>query len=964
MPSFFGIKFGEKKKKSDKTAQGKQPEGRKRIDQNALGEGQFFGKNLHQTTVVNGSIRSVSRANTAMSMRAPNFRSPYAHDTHNLAASSMFDLSTVTHTRNGSLASVNNLRPAASDANLRTRFGANNGSNLSLAIPTPGFGSRPSSRPGTPNGKAKPWVNPLDVHFARSSPSVPPAQRSPLVQIDTAADEKEKENENENENENETKSVFGEDADEMVSAMMATVKKKEELDKEAQEKEKELEKQKETARLEKERLDRQKATETKPAQGAEPPRQHQRPQGPPGPPGTYPQDQQRPRQQTQQPRPHQHPQQHRDQQRQQQGQQYPHRDQHRPQQGQQYSHHNQHPHQQQRPMDGMGGPGPVFRGNVDQRPGSRGGMRPNGPPGPGPNGPPRGFPQQGPHQGPPRHAPPTQGLPHPPHHAGPRQNHPGGPPSNHGGRGPRPHLNISGLNGPGPRPHGPGSPHGGRPYSPSPQSPSYRGPIPNEYRSQSPAPNGPGGNRGPIPNEHRSQSPGPGRPGNNRGPFSNESRSQSPAPGGNKPRAQGPNGYGPNSPPYHGNGPRPSGSGAPELDPLKNESPRISSPPSDDEPIEQFARPPIIQDVAAKRDTIAMNSPRRQSLSMRIEELEKTLLRAQAEAHAEDRRISSGSSLYSASAASIVSSLSENEEPIMATTIQPAPLRTATTSPPATADSRWQPPEAQPQRNGSRGPLVRGPLPRRPTLDEYGVAPGAAASRTTPSTRPQPQRQASGNGGNPRPSEESGVLNMAPSAGERSNTPQFRLPNWTAPGEESPVAPAPTQRPAKPIIPNLTGFQFDFEKNNAGAPPTPDSTTWPLPAASSSSPSDMAKEPATPSLLNRANAPPALNFNFSADAYSREQGPWTPPLRSLSKKMFSENHDDGRPSTAGGFASSSPSLAPALSVKGSSSQPRTPMDIGEEAGVAIGVARGLSVRDTGRANVGQRPVDAFGTGFI
>ncbi|SPQ19154.1 dc7a68c1-62f4-4ad6-90ee-0133be09a06d [Thermothielavioides terrestris] len=268
MVSFFGLKFGDKKKKSDgKAALQKQPQQWKRIDQNALGEGQFFGQNIHQKGVINGSIRSVSRAGTPQP--GASGRSPYAHyDTHNLAAVSMYDLSHPA--RRGSQTSLQ-LKPHASDINLRTRLGAHNGSSTSLALPTPGFGARfgannasstslaapmPGfgSRPGTPN-RSKPWVNPLDVHFARSSPSGPPTPKSPLAAsmqlpptptTDTA----------------ENGSVFGEDADDMVDAVMAAVKRQEQEAREAKERERELEKQRETARLEMERLERQKSTES------------------------------------------------------------------------------------------------------------------------------------------------------------------------------------------------------------------------------------------------------------------------------------------------------------------------------------------------------------------------------------------------------------------------------------------------------------------------------------------------------------------------------------------------------------------------------------------------------------------------------------------------------------------------------------------------------------------------------
>ncbi|KAG7291929.1 hypothetical protein NEMBOFW57_001957 [Staphylotrichum longicolle] len=290
MVSFFGLKVGGKKKKSDgKAAQGKQQHEWKRIDQNALGEGQFFGQNLDKKgVVINGSIRSVSRAGTPQP--GGSGRSPYGnYDAHNLAAASMMDLGNPAF--GGSQLSLR-VKPHASDANLRTRFGANNGSSTSLAVPAPGFGSRfganngsstslaaPTpgfssrfgannrsssslaapgpgfgSRPGTPS-RAKAWVNPLDVHFARSVPSGPPTPKSPLVDSMTIPPTPTKDKV-------ETQSVFGEDAGNMVDAVMASVKKREEEANEAKQREQELEKERETARLDMERLERQKSTES------------------------------------------------------------------------------------------------------------------------------------------------------------------------------------------------------------------------------------------------------------------------------------------------------------------------------------------------------------------------------------------------------------------------------------------------------------------------------------------------------------------------------------------------------------------------------------------------------------------------------------------------------------------------------------------------------------------------------
>jgi hypothetical protein len=74
----------------------------------------------------------------------------------------------------------------------------------------------------------------LDVHFVRSVPSGPPTPKSPLVDsihlpptptTDAA----------------ETGSVFGEEADDMVDAVMASVKKREQEEREAKRSDNEFE---------------------------------------------------------------------------------------------------------------------------------------------------------------------------------------------------------------------------------------------------------------------------------------------------------------------------------------------------------------------------------------------------------------------------------------------------------------------------------------------------------------------------------------------------------------------------------------------------------------------------------------------------------------------------------------------------------------------------------------------------
>ncbi|KAK3372322.1 hypothetical protein B0H63DRAFT_292076 [Podospora didyma] len=1044
MVSFFGIKFGEKKKKSDNksAARGKQqqPHEWKRIDQNLLGEGQLFGQKIHTKGVVNGSIRSVSRAGT------PSNASPFLHPTHNLAAVSMFDLSNKAHSRNGSFASSLNLRAHASDINLRTRFAANNGSSHSLAIPAPGFGSRPA----TANGKIRPWVNPLDVHFVKSTTPGPPTPKTPLSPLahgemtlpPTSKD-----------NNADARSVFGEEADDMVDAVMASVKKKEEEAKEAKRKEREFAKEAETARLTLEGLERQKSTETIPTviQPTQPRQQapqqmelQQRPPINPTVPG---------------------------------------------------------PMLQQRPANDARIPSPVFRGNIEQRPGSRNGARGNAPAiRPGPS-----------HHGPPRHGPPTQGLPHLPNqgpgqkgtphglpHGVPQGLPPGFPPGplrqgpqmpsdGSNTRGPRPAGPPQGVNGPRPTGHGPQ----GRPYSPNPQAQGpHDVPAPHHQgRPYSPNPHapeshraGPPQNQGPGPYNVGPQPQNKGPPSHHPGPVSyhtgpiprnaspspyhagpSESRNtglqpQPQAPGSHNvrsysPNHQGPGHRGPSPAVYRTQSPVSSGLAAPPkgyrsqgsgLNPASqaptNSSSNVrivqesdqglrpspvgslsmrSQENEDDEengPVEQFARP-VIQDVQAKRDTYTMNSPRRISLSMKIEKLEKTLLSAQ-HAQLDKARVASMTSSY-------YSSDEEGTEDDSIMIIQPAPLRI---SPPPAAVSLRQP-ESPPRASSptdlslqrsespmrmSPPPILtslaqsespepshispppsvaeirrpespmrgfvpgRGTGPRRPTLEEYGVSTNqvASAPRSGEGAGSSPATTGSTGSGSSndflRPSED----NEVPSSESRSTTPQSsHRQGWAR--DTAPVLP-------NPIISSGFNFNFDFGPNVA--PPTPDSTTWSL-GLSPESPIDAALVARPKPKLDRPHIPPALHFNIPSNAFSRDNGPWTPPLRSTSQlnaAMAAAN--DGRPSTAAGVYVYNEPVGPP-------SRSRTPVDMYQEsdlvpdmvdaedakataAYLGIGLARGLSVRESPAQyqQLHRRPsphplpengtVDSFGTGFI
>jgi hypothetical protein len=144
----------------------------KKIDQNILGEGQFFGQNVNKPTIIAGVP---PRPGTSSSMKSADWRTrPSAPYMGAGGASSMVNLSVTGHS---ALPSMSSLRQHGSEANLRTRLNAGNGSSASLVIP-PGF----SSRPGTPSGGKQNWINPLDVHFCRDP--VPAGPKSPLGQFE------------------------------------------------------------------------------------------------------------------------------------------------------------------------------------------------------------------------------------------------------------------------------------------------------------------------------------------------------------------------------------------------------------------------------------------------------------------------------------------------------------------------------------------------------------------------------------------------------------------------------------------------------------------------------------------------------------------------------------------------------------------------------------------------------------
>ncbi|KAK4168769.1 hypothetical protein QBC43DRAFT_106164 [Cladorrhinum sp. PSN259] len=926
MVSFFGLKFKDKKKKTENKPETKEPQLPKRIDQNTLGEGQFFGLNPKTTGVINGSIRSVSRAGTPQPGR-----SPYATaDTHNLAAASMFDLGNVPPVRSGTPSSLH-LRTNASELNLRTRFGENNGSVASLALPAPGFVSRPVSRPGTPSGKSKPWVNPLDVHFMRATSTPPPGQQSmrlpPISTADPGTGELD----------------LAKEAESIADAVINSVNREE------------AEKQKETAALEPERLERQRSAETilapRPASPGQPqtqpPTRSQpelelkseppKPQGPvfrgnvdqrpdsrngmrgngpspvhQGPPPTGPPTQSLPQPPGQGP-----------------SRQGPH-----PPASDSSNGRPEGPSMCTRPN------GPVGQAHQNTRhqdpqdlnaprgrpgPGPYGSHGPHGPQGPHPHGPYSRGPSQGPPRhgspGPPRHGSPSQRPPYgppqgPPRHGSPSQRHgPHGPPHSQGHRGP-PHQS----------PYGPlsqGPPHA--------RGPHLRGPLPPGGGPQNtgPFPQGPfrgPGLRGPGPYGPRSESPAQRPPGSMGHPLQTSGTSRN-----------GPQPQRPDAPPMQ---PHAFPDDAPETPateqappkPLISSltSPTASTPTSTarssmtDDFMNPLAPKAVIRDVAAKRDTLpALNVPGHHSLSMKIEELEQSLLAQQAakveempppQSPEDERRTSSTSSYYSAGAEDD----EENEKPMLS--IHPAPLRI--------------------------------PSPMGVTIAELVPEPQNPL-RTTNVSRVRNDSQTS-------------------PTSPHSNTPQLGHQDWKLePSHPTPALTPNTSRP-NPVID--TGFNFDFGAG-LSTPLTPDSSNWPLSSPTSETapaaglPQSEQQEEAK---FSRPNVPPRLDltFNFSPDASSRDQtlpkaSLLTPPLRSALPTLAL---NDGRPSTSSGFTSSGLAASPSLISR--FPELLSPNDDDAASFMGIGMARGPSIREvkrpgtsTGHDNNNHK-VDSFGTGFI
>ncbi|KAK0632182.1 hypothetical protein B0T14DRAFT_490583 [Immersiella caudata] len=865
MVSFFGLKFGDKKKKSEKTT-----------------------KHLQGWDMVD---RGIDRANTTHdrpdTALSQDFRSPYAQGNlgygGNFAASSMVNLRS-DHGRKGSFSS---LKPHAhaSDANIRSRLRANNGSSASLAAPAPAFGSQfrarsgsssslaapgpgfssrlgakngsavslvlpgPGPRPGTSSGiQSKAWSGPQDANFLRS----PVTPKSPLGDMQLPLTPR---------SETDNSSVFGEEADDMVDHIMASVQEK-------------LAKEKAAAADKRRQAPRLGSDEAKVSA------------------------------------------------------------QHIPT-----------------------SPGPVFRGNLDQRPGSRGGVR--APPSPiaSITGEPlsrgnfdnltRPGSRGGIAIGPPRHGPPTQELPQPPGQGGNRRGPQASAHSAFVSRGPV-RANSSDVDGfdsrsssrGDTRPRRLGSDESARSQglsAPPSQSSMSNGPRVNtavqEFRSQSPVAISPI-SRAAGQSDFRPHSPirNSAIP---RGLSAAGSRSQSPAPS-----ILGPNGFRRQD---SGSSIQSPAVNEPTLRELMAQSPEPmmyderpgSRSPDEDGLVEQFARP-VIRSVQARRDTLTLNSPRRVSLSMEIEELEKSLANAQKvqqQSQPEGREQSRGDD---SSRASMTSSFysedgEDNKEPVV--TLHPAPLRSSPPLGHGVDSTMFSSRELSPM----RGSFILRRGPRRPTLDEYG----ATTSQTAASSRPF-----AAGGGAISPSSRSGAF-------------QFHQPNRTlspAPTLDPPPSSSSRQRPTVSTVVDA-GFKFDF---GPSIPPTPDSATWPLVSPSSPTPpvEELIKQPVTENLQPRA--PPPLDFNFSPDAYSRDPALFTPPLRSASRGPPGSNR---RPSTSQG--TSGPALMPP--GIGPPSRARTPVDgIGAEeaaaaaAALGVGLARGPSMRADPRLH----RVDKFGTGFI
>ncbi|KAI8202295.1 hypothetical protein K4K52_006490 [Colletotrichum sp. SAR 10_76] len=194
MVSFLGMKFGaDKKKKVEKAPEPRpqqQQQQRKRIDQNMLGEGQFFGTDLKRPVMINGSRPGTAMSNRSFANMPDNFMPPNAQmaaggsslygsrpgtamSNKNFAADFRHPNAPYLNGGSSSLVDLSapggkgGVRPMGSESNLNKGWKNSSVTNLKI-MPTPPI---ITSEPGTPNspGRKAGWVHPLDVHYARDA---------------------------------------------------------------------------------------------------------------------------------------------------------------------------------------------------------------------------------------------------------------------------------------------------------------------------------------------------------------------------------------------------------------------------------------------------------------------------------------------------------------------------------------------------------------------------------------------------------------------------------------------------------------------------------------------------------------------------------------------------------------------------------------------------------------------------
>ncbi|KAI1193289.1 hypothetical protein F5X97DRAFT_43954 [Nemania serpens] len=157
MVSFFGLKIGgEKKKKSSKDILISAPQVQNPDDPNAI-DSSFFDFKAGLNSPYEASVYSLTRQDSRQSAAsvASKFKKLKAVSfASNKFGSSMVDLPTPP-----------GLHHHASNPSIGRQW--NTGSSTSLSLAPPSF--NPMARPSTSDGKKKPWLNPLDVHFTRNS---------------------------------------------------------------------------------------------------------------------------------------------------------------------------------------------------------------------------------------------------------------------------------------------------------------------------------------------------------------------------------------------------------------------------------------------------------------------------------------------------------------------------------------------------------------------------------------------------------------------------------------------------------------------------------------------------------------------------------------------------------------------------------------------------------------------------